>query len=82
MEQHKGDVVLIVVAVAIVLVGIWGIDVVMVRSSNVDAQRTDCQTAGFITLVDVGDVGVCVGVQGGEYVAVPLDDVRSRLEER
>ena len=81
MEQHKGYVVLI--AVAIVVVGVWGIQVVMARSSNVDAQRyTDCQTAGFITLVDVGDVGVCVGVQGGEYVAVPLDDVRSRLEER
>jgi hypothetical protein len=44
--------------------------------------ETECQTAGYTTMAFVGDVRVCVGRHGGEYVAVPLETVRSRLNEK
>ena len=75
-----------VVVVLCIVIGmlIWAM-FSLIRMSNLERQEwADCQTAGYVTLARSGDTALCVGVgrAGEEWVAVPLADVRDRMEER
>ena len=73
--------IVVVLCIAIGLL-IWGL-VALIRMGNLEQQEwADCQTAGYATLARSGHTVLCVGRTGGEWVAVPLADVRDRTEGR
>ena len=72
-------VVALCIVIAVLLIG----EIMLVQVSiQKKRDRADCQTAGYATLAWSGDTALCVGRTGDEWVAVPLADVRSRLEGR
>ena len=73
-----------VVAALCIVIGmlIWAM-FAMIRLSNLEQREwADCHSVGYVTLARSGDTVLCVGRFGDEWVAVPLTDVRSRMEER